>query len=220
MVIEPGDLALFYMAALALNLTPGNDMMYVLGQSLKAGARAGLAGGLGGGAGGLGHLALGGALEIGLIFALVALGVAVVLAEHPMAFDLLRYGGAAYLLWLAVKTLRQRPDFAPAAAAGGSLFKAFRDGLVVNVLNPKVILFMFAFLPPFVKPANGAPLLQLIGLGLIFTLNGTVVNGLVALAAGRIGDRLARDQSLARWFQRASAGVFGLLALRLLMERK
>jgi threonine/homoserine/homoserine lactone efflux protein len=209
MVIEPGDLALFYMAALALNLTPGNDMMYVLGQSLKAGARVGLAGALGVGAGGLVHLAL------------VALGVAVVLAEHPMAFDLLRYGGAAYLLWLAVKTLRQRPDFAPAAAAaGGSLFKAFRDGLVVNVLNPKVILFMFAFLPPFVKPANGAPLLQLIGLGLIFTLNGTVVNGLVALAAGRIGDRLARDQSLARWFQRASAGVFGLLALRLVMERK
>lgn len=208
MPISTPDLILFYWAALALNVTPGNDMMFVLGQSLKGGERSGLAGALGVGAGGLVHLAL------------VALGVAVVLAEHPMGFTVLRYGGAAYLLWLAVKTLAQKPDFAPDAVASGGLSRAFRDGLVVNVLNPKVILFMFAFLPPFVRPENGSPLGQLIILGLIFILNGTLVNSVVALTAGRIGQRLARDHSLARWFQRVSAGVFGLLALRLVVERK
>ena len=208
MPISTPDLAIFYLAALALNLTPGNDMMFVLGQSLRGGGRSGLAGALGVGAGGLVHLVL------------VALGVAVVLAEHPMAFDILRYGGAAYLVWLAVKTLRQPLQLSVAAGGGGSALKAFRDGLVVNVLNPKVIMFMFAFLPPFVHPERGAPLVQLIILGLLFVVNGTLVNSAVALMAGRIGARLRGDDGLARWFQRASASVFALLALRLVMERK
>jgi threonine/homoserine/homoserine lactone efflux protein len=208
MPIEWSDLLVFTAAALALNLTPGNDMMYVLGRGLSGGARAGIAGSLGVATGSLIHLAL------------VALGVAVVLAEHPLVFDAMRWAGAAYLLWVAFRTLTTPISLRKAKVEGRGLFAAWRDGVIVNVFNPKTIVFMFAFLPPFVRPENGQPLLQLFILGMLFNAGGTTVNISVAFLAGGMGEKLATNARLARALSIASASVLAALAAKLAFERR
>jgi threonine/homoserine/homoserine lactone efflux protein len=208
MPISSTDLLIFLTAALSLNLTPGNDMMYVLGQSLKGGARGGIAASLGIAGGSLIHLGF------------VALGVAVILAQNPLLFDLIRYAGAAYLAWIAYNTLTSPLTALNRDEAERSTFAAFRDGVLVNLLNPKIIVFMFAFLPPFIRPENGSPLLQLVILGMIFNAGGTIINCLVALFAGKIGAALFTSLKFRRWFSRISAGLFLLLAARLVLERK
>jgi threonine/homoserine/homoserine lactone efflux protein len=208
MPIDAGDLLVFLTAALTLNLTPGNDMMYVLGQSLKGGTRTGIAASFG--------IATGSLIHLGL----VALGVAVILARHPQVFDALRWAGAAYLVWIAFRTITT--PFAAIAEEGErrSGLHAWRDGVIVNVLNPKTIVFMFAFLPPFIRPENGMPLLQLVILGTIFNVGGTLVNIAVATFAGGIGEKLATNVRLARGFALASAALFLLLAARMAFERR
>lgn len=208
MPIDTADLLVFLTAALTLNLTPGNDMMYVLGQSIKGGARPGIAASLGIATGSLIHLAL------------VALGIAVVLAQYPAVFEAIRWAGAGYLVWIAYKTLTTPIGHLRAEGDRRGLFAAWRDGVLVNVFNPKTIIFMFAFLPPFVRPENGAPLLQLFILGMIFNIGGTAINCLVAAFAGRIGEKLAASRSIARVFKVASAALFLLLAARMAFERR
>lgn len=208
MLINSTDLLVFMTAALSLNLTPGNDMMYVLGQSLKGGARSGISASLGIAGGSLIHLGF------------VALGVAVILAQHPVLFDLIRYAGACYLLWIAYSTLTSPMSALTQDEKQRSTFAAFRDGVLVNLFNPKIIVFMFAFLPPFIRPENGSPLLQLLILGMIFNVGGTVINCVVALFAGKIGAALSTSLNFRRWFSRISAGLFLLLAARLMIERK
>jgi len=208
MHIDLADLAVFLTAALTLNLTPGNDMMYVLGQSLKGGPKSGIAGSFGIATGSLIHLVL------------VALGVAVILTQHPQIFDLIRWLGAAYLVWIAFKTLTTPISLAGMPGEARSLLRAWRDGVLVNVFNPKTIIFMFAFLPPFVRPENGAPLLQLLVLGMLFNIGGTLVNCGVAVFAGGIGEKLAANARLARGLAIVSAGVFLALAARMAFERR
>ena len=208
MPISSTDLLIFLTAALSLNLTPGNDMMYVLGQSLKGGPRTGISASLGIAGGSLIHLGF------------VALGLAVVLAQNPLLFDLIRYAGAAYLVWIAYSTLTSPLTALNRDETERSTFAAFRDGVLVNLLNPKIIVFMFAFLPPFIRPENGSPLLQLFILGMIFNVGGTIINCVVALFAGKIGAALSTSLKFRRWFSRISAGLFLLLAARLVFERK
>jgi threonine/homoserine/homoserine lactone efflux protein len=208
MLINSTDLLVFLTAALSLNLTPGNDMMYVLGQSLKGGARSGISASLGIAGGSLIHLGF------------VALGVAVILAQHPLLFDLIRYAGACYLVWIAYTTLTSPMSALTRDDVQRSTFAAFRDGVLVNLFNPKIIVFMFAFLPPFIRPENGSPLLQLLILGMIFNVGGTIINCVVALFAGKIGAALSTSLNFRRWFSRISAGLFVLLAARLVFERK
>ena len=208
MLINSTDLLVFLTAALSLNLTPGNDMMYVLGQSLKGGARSGISASLGIAGGSLVHLGF------------VALGVAVILARYPLLFDLIRYAGACYLLWIAYTTLTSPMSALAQDEKQRSTFAAFRDGVLVNLFNPKIIVFMFAFLPPFIRTENGSPLFQLLILGTIFNVGGTIINCLVALFAGKIGAALSTSLNFRRWFSRISAGLFLLLAARLVFERK
>lgn len=208
MPISSADLLIFLTAALSLNLTPGNDMMYVLGQSLKGGPRSGISASLGIAGGSLVHLGL------------VALGVAVILAQYPLLFDLIRYFGACYLLWIAYTTLTSPLSALTRVETRRSAFAAFRDGVLVNLFNPKIIVFMFAFLPPFIRPENGSPLVQLLVLGMIFNVGGTIINCIVALFAGKIGADLSTSLNFRRWFSRISAGLFLLLAARLVFERK
>lgn len=208
MLVNLPDLLVFLAAALSLNLTPGNDMMYVLGQSLKGGARTGISASLGIAGGSLIHLGF------------VALGVAVILAQYPLLFDLIRYAGACYLIWIAYTTLTSPMSALAQDEKQRSTFAAFRDGVLVNLFNPKIIVFMFAFLPPFIRPENGSPLLQLFILGMIFNVGGTVINCIVALFAGKISAALSTSLNFRRWFSRISAGLFVLLAARLVFERK
>lgn len=208
MPIDTADLLVFLTAALTLNLTPGNDMMYVLGQSIKGGARSGVAASLGIATGSLIHLVL------------VALGIAVVLTQYPAIFDAIRWAGAAYLVWIAYKTLTTPIGHLNAEGRKRGLFAAWRDGVLVNAFNPKTIIFMFAFLPPFIRPENGAPLVQLFILGMIFNIGGTAINCLVAAFAGRIGETLAQSRAIARVFAIVSASLFLLLAARMAFERR
>ena len=205
--VDPLTLLAFIPAGLALNLTPGADMMFCLGQGLKSGWKPAMAANFGIATGGMVHTLL------------AALGLGALVAAHPAAFEAIRWLGVGYLLWLAVAALRASPFAAEAKVVPTSTAKAFGQGLMVNLLNPKVILFILAFLPQFVDPSR-AILPQFLTLGLVFSFGGLLVNGAIGIFAGSIGQRVARSAGLAKWLSRISATIFGALALRLaLMPR-
>ena len=205
MIVDPVVMLAFIPAALALNLTPGADMMFCLGQGLRSGPRAALAADAGIAVGGMVHVLVAG------------LGLGALVARAPWLFEVIRWVGVAYLLWLAVQALRAGP-VGPVTVAGRSS-RAFRDGLLVNLTNPKVILFVLAFVPQFVDVAR--PVLpQFLVFGAILSLGGLAVNGLVGVGAGGIGQRMARSPGFARWLGRVSAGVFAALAVRLAVMQR
>lgn len=205
-IVEPAVLLAFASAGLALNLTPGADMMFTLGQGLRAGRRAAMAANAG--------IAVGGLVQT----LVAALGLGALVAAHPLAFDAIRWAGVCYLLVLAVQSLRAGP-VAGRDVAVHSAGRVFMQAMLVNLLNPKVILFILALLPQFIDPSR--PVLpQFMVLGLVFAFGGFVVNGLVGFFAGSIGQRLAQSATLARWLGWASALIFTGLAVRLaLMQR-
>jgi threonine/homoserine/homoserine lactone efflux protein len=205
MIVDPLTLAAFVPAALALNLTPGADMMFCLAQGMRGGPRPAVAASAGISAGSMVNVALAGA------------GLGAIVASLPGLFDAIRWAGVAYLLWLAVRTLRTPLGAAQAPAVHPA--RAFRDGFLVNISNPKVILFILAFVPQFVDAARGAVLAQFLILGSVIALGGFVVNAAVGLGAGGIGRALARDRRVERALRWASASVFGLLAVRLAWDR-
>lgn len=205
MSVDPLVLAAFVPAALALNLTPGADMMFCLGQGLRAGPRAALAADAGIAAGLLVHVTVAG------------LGLGAAVAAFPWLFEAIRWLGVLYLLWLAAMTLRTRPHRPDLPRVHPA--RAFRQGLVVNLTNPKVILFVLAFVPQFVDPAR--PVLpQFLVFGAILGLGGLIVNGCVGVFAGGVGRRMAGSPGVALWLGRVSAGIFIVLAARLAILQK
>ncbi len=202
-MVDPLVLAAFVPAALALNLTPGADMMFCIGQGLRSGARAAWAASAGVALGGIIHVLIAGA------------GLSALLARWPLAFDVIRWVGVAYLLWLAAQALRHagRRSDVPMAASRA----AFTSGLIVNLTNPKVILFVLAFIPQFVVPEAGPVIVQFATFGVVMALGGLVVNGVAGMSAGRMGARLARGS---RMLDTLTAGIFTALALRLAVLEK
>ncbi len=204
-MIDPIALLAFLPAALALNLTPGADMTFCLGQGLRGGPRAAIAASAG--------IALGCMVHV----VIAALGLGALVNSHPAAFGAIRWAGVAYLLWLAFRTLTT--PFAPPGTAGAAGGRAFLQGLLTNLLNPKVILFVLAFLPQFTDAAR--PLLpQFLILGGIIALGGLVINAAVGIAAGRIGQGFVRSPRAGLWLSRITATIFGALALRLAMIQR
>ena len=203
------QLLLFMAAALALNITPGPDMLYVIARSSSEGRGAGIASALGIGAGTLVHIAA------------LALGLSALLAAVPLAYDVIRWAGALYLVWLGVRAIRDAGEMSERVALEPASRRAiFRQGMVTNVLNPKVALFFLAFLPQFVDPARGNPVLQIVALGLLFDLSGTLVNLAVALAASRVaqwGQRLSSERRTRRIviLRRLTGAIFIALGARL-----
>lgn len=195
------QLAAFTAAGLALNLTPGADVMFATASGLRGGPKAGMAAGLG--------VGLGGALHVSL----AALGLSALIAAHPGALTAIRWIGAAYLLWLAVASWRS----GPARERGGALspLLAIRRGFLANVLNPKVILFILAFLPQFTNPAWGPVWQQIVLLGAIFTVTGTLVTMGYGALAGALGSALARRMSA---LNKVAGVMFAGLAARLVWE--
>lgn len=203
MIVDPIVLATFVPAALALNLTPGADMIFCLAQGMRGGARPAAAAS--------GGVALGVMVHAGV----AGLGLGALVERTPWAFDAIRWAGAAYLLWLAWKTLRS--PLASGRATGATAGRAFRDGLLVNLTNPKVILFILAFLPQFTDPAR--PVLpQFLAMGAVLALGGFVINGAVGAFSGTLGSRLAQGTRAERILRRVSATLFGALALRLVLQ--
>ncbi len=205
-MIDIVTLLAFVPAALALNLTPGADMMFCFGQGLRSGARPAMAASAGVSVGAFIHVMLAG------------LGLGAAVAAVPWMFDAIRWIGVAYLLYLAWGALRG--GAMPADAPRRPTRFAFRDGLLVNLTNPKVILFVLAFIPQFVDPAAGSVLLQFLAFGAIISTGGFIVNGMVGVFAGRAGQVLIGNRRAARILGWVSGGIFAALAIRLaIMER-
>ena len=197
----------FTPAALALNLTPGADMMFCLGQGLRSGTRAAVAASAGISVGAMIHMALAGA------------GLGAIVATVPLVFDVIRWIGVAYLLWLAWGAL-SASGVESGNTMGLSAARAFRQGLIVNLSNPKVILFVLAFVPQFVDPARGSVLLQFMVFGSIIALGGFVVNGLVGAFSGSAGRALTASVRFQRGLGYTTAAIFTALAVRLAIMEK
>lgn len=197
--MDPWVITTFVGASIVLYLTPGADMMFVIASGVKGGPKAGA-------------MATAGII-LGVLFQVVlaAAGLAVLIATSPLALDVIRYCGAAYLAWLAWHSWRA--EAAPEERRGrAELWSAFWRGMVTNLLNPKVILFILAFLPQFIRPEVGPEWQQIAILGLIFALGGLIADGLIGIFAGLAADRVRRST---RVMNKISAVIFGALAARL-----
>jgi threonine/homoserine/homoserine lactone efflux protein len=200
------DLWLFVISALLLNITPGPDTLYILGRSTSLGWRAGAVGAFGIGAGALVHITA------------AALGLSAILAASATAFSVVKYLGAAYLLYVGITLIRfsSEAQRSPVdASRATSLKHIFWQGFLTNVLNPKVALFFLAFLPQFVAADAPSKPLAFFFLGAIFDINGTIWNLGVAWSAARITGRLSPGASAKKWFNRCVGGVFIGVGLRL-----
>jgi len=210
-ILDPQLYALFLTAALLLTLAPGPDTMFVLGAGLGGGARGGLLASAGVMTGLLVHLSL----------ALV--GVSALIAASPLAFDALRWAGAAYLLWigapLVVRAWRDR-HVPVASEPTPASTRLYWQGLTTNILNPKVAIFYVAFLPQFVAPERGAAPLQLLLLGLSHWLMGLPYLCAVALASGSTAAWLRSSPAARRALDAISGLVFVGLAVRLVLVRR
>lgn len=187
---------LFAAASLALLVVPGPAVVFIVTRSLEHGRRAGLSSMLGVQAGGLVHV----------LFATV--GLSALLASSAAAFAVVKYAGAAYLVWLGIGRLR-RAGFEPAEQPPPVPHaRLFRQGVVVNVLNPKTAIFFLAFLPQFADRDAGPLAPQILVLGLLFVAIATCSDGTYALLAGGLGDRLRRSPRLRARIERASGVVY------------
>lgn len=200
------DLGVFIMAGLILNITPGVDMLYIASRSAGQGAKAGIIAALGIGAGCLVHI----------LFA--AFGLSVVLATSAMAFTVVKCIGAAYLVYLGVTTLvslRSSAVMEKAEVMPLSPGQIFRQAALINILNPKVALFFMALLPQFVSPQATHPAVSFLFLGLLFDVNGTIVNVVFAVFSSRIAVRFRRNIILGKILKTAVGCLFIGLGVRL-----
>jgi threonine/homoserine/homoserine lactone efflux protein len=205
------DYWLFILSGVLLNLTPGQDTMYILGRSLTGGLRAGVASAFGITTGSVIHTLA------------AAVGLSVLLATSPVAFTAVKLCGAAYLLCLGARLLFSRgattaPDPDAAAARGGH-WSAYTQGVLTNVLNPKVALFFLAFLPQFISPSSASKTLAFLALGGTFIATGTIWCLILALAAARLRAFFVRNPNVRTLIDRATGGLFVLLGARLAWSR-
>jgi threonine/homoserine/homoserine lactone efflux protein len=191
----------FMIGGLIVNFTPGQDILFATASGIQGGPRVGVMAGLGVGLGALWHIAL------------TALGFAAIIAAHPDALVAIKYAGAAYLLYIAWKSWRDTGNLSSGNGARSGRH-AFGRGALTNVLNPKPILFMLAFLPQFVDPALGPVWLQIVLLGSVFGVTGTIVTTGFGYFAGRAGRAIgARMAAL----NKVAAVLFAGLAARLIL---
>ncbi len=194
---SPTALLLFAAASIALLVVPGPAVLYVVTRSVSQGRRAGLVSVLGVHAGSGVHVAA------------AAFGLSALLASSATAFAIVKYLGAAYLVWLGVQKLRTRQDSGTAPEAPPvPPRRLFVQGIVVNVLNPKTAIFFLAFLPQFVDPTRGPVALQILVFGACFIVLGMLSDGGYALLAGALSGRVRRTARSRRRLDRASGVVY------------
>lgn len=192
------SIGVFSLAAVVLLLTPGPAVLYIVARSVEQGRIAGLASVCGITTGTLVHVLA------------AALGLSALLASSALAFAVVKYVGAVYLIYLGARRILSRTD-TPAARIElprRSLGRLYREGFVVNLLNPKTALFFLAFLPQFVDPSRGAVAFQVAFLGLLFTLMGLTSDGLYALVAGTAARWVKRSGRHLGWERYVTGGVF------------
>ncbi|NHF74360.1 LysE family translocator [Paracoccus xiamenensis] len=200
--IPTASLLTFISGGLLLNLAPGQDVMFATACGIKGGPRAGALAGLGVGIGVLFHLAL------------ATVGLGAIAARHPEVLTVVKYLGAAYLLLLAWQSWHAEPH-APATRTPESSWRIVRRGALSNILNPKPVLFLLAFLPQFTNPAYGPIWQQILGLGLIFTITGTIITMGYGILAGLLGMRLGKHMGI---LNKVAGVIFAGLAVRLVAK--
>ena len=204
------DFALFVTTGILLNLTPGPDTLYILGRSIAQGRRAGVASALG--------------ISIGSIFhtGAAALGLSADLATSAWAFTFIKLAGAAYLIFLGVRALLEKPHELSMAAhfKRQGAAAAFRQGIITNILNPKVALFFLAFLPQFIDAAAPSKTIAFIVLGLTFVTTGTIWCLILAWFSSAFSARLRENPTLTALLNRAVGSLFVFLGMRLALAAR
>lgn len=202
------NIVLFVAASLLVIVAPGPDNVYVLTRGVAQGREVALASAWG--------------MCSGLLFhtTLAALGLSAILARSAVAFSVVKYAGAAYLVYLGIRALLSREEFAASAEEAHTtrLRSFFLRGLTMNILNPKVAVFFLAFLPQFANPAAGGAALRLVALGLIFALLSVIVFSAIAIFAGLLGERLSSNPRFVNVLRWLTGCVLVGLGLRLALS--
>lgn len=199
----------FALASLMLNITPGNDMLYVASRSAGQGSKAGVISALGISTGCLVHLAA------------AVVGLSAIIAQSAMAFNIVKYVGAGYLIYLGVKALLTKTNALKVKQSDEitTYKKLFFQGVITNILNPKVALFFLAFLPQFIDLSQPKPEFQILLLGSWFNFSGTVVNVIVALLFGKLGS-LLNNSSFIKWQEKITGTILIALGIKVALSSR
>ena len=209
----------FLIAALLLNISPGPDMAYIVGQTAVHGRKIGLFSSLGVISGAFVHVLA------------ATFGLSAILATSALAFAIVKWIGVAYLVWLGIGALRSSfaksesdahsdEPAAPISTRPMTAFGAWRQGVMIDVLNPKVAIFFMAFLPQFIDPTRGNGAVQFLLLGLMVLLIAFVVEGMLVLAVASAAGRIKGSRKLGAWLNRALGGMFIALGIRLAISQQ
>lgn len=199
----------FLGASVALTVAPGPDNTFIVAQGISRGRKDAIV------------TALGMCCGVSVHTTAAALGVSALLYSSATAFMILKYAGAAYLLFLAYKAVKEQNILLPEGAKGvRSPWVLFRRGFLMNVINPKVAIFFLAFLPQFVSPRSEGAVAQMFLLGLLFMAQAVVVFSCIGFLSGSIGDTIRKRPRIARWFGWVTAGVFASLGIRLALAER
>lgn len=203
------DILYFLGASILLTLAPGPDNTFVIAQGLSRGRKAAVI------------TALGMCSGVSVHTTAAALGVSALLYSSAFAFAILKYAGAAYLLYLAYKAIKEHQiRLAQSDKAPGRLGLLFRRGFIMNVLNPKVALFFLAFLPQFVSPDGVCAPLQMMLFGLIFMVQAVFIFSAIGFLSGSLGDVILKRPAISKYFAWLTASVFASLGLRLAFAQR
>jgi threonine/homoserine/homoserine lactone efflux protein len=202
------NFTLFFLAALVIAAVPGPGIFYVAARTLSGGKRAGIASTFGTALGGLVHVIAGG------------LGVSAIILASAELFTALKFAGALYLVWLGLKTFREARDLLPQQAITVGTQRAFREGVLVEALNPKTAAFFLAFIPQFIDPAGGYVALQFMALGLISVALNTLVDVVVVMLAATARTSLTRNPNLLQRLRQGSGLFIAGLGISLAFARR
>jgi len=200
-MLDLSTLWIFVLAAFALIVTPGPSVLYIVARSIEQGRLAGVVSALGIATGTMVHIAA------------AAFGISAILMTSATAFTIVKLLGAAYLIYLGIRTLMQKDHAVEVEVEEHKLSRIFTQGMIVNVLNPKTALFFFAFLPQFVDPVRGSAAVQIFMLGMIFNVIAISSDSIYAIIAGTIRVWLRQSKSFWRRQRYFSGSVYILLGL-------
>jgi threonine/homoserine/homoserine lactone efflux protein len=206
--MSSANLSLFLAAALIIAAVPGPGIFYVAARTLSGGRKAGIASTFGTALGGLVHVIAGG------------LGVSAVILASAQLFAVLKFAGALYLVWLGIKAFREAGHLPPEPTSPTGTKRAFREGVVVEALNPKTAAFFLAFIPQFLEPAAGHPALQFMTLGLISVALNTIADVVVVSMASAARTTLAAKPRLLQRLRQGSGIFIGGLGVSLALARR
>jgi len=208
-LIEQSQLIYFIAVSAALTLLPGPDILFVITQSISQGKKAGIATACGLCTGVLAHTTA------------AALGISALVYKSALAFEIVKYAGAAYLLYLAWNALKESEELVSSAPVReNNAFALYRRGIFMNVLNPKVALFFLAFLPQFINIDSGSVPMQMIFLGIIFMVQAWLIFSAISIFAGIVGERIIQKPGVGRYINWGKAGIYTCIGIKLALSQK